>query len=218
MQVIHLTQPLDETGLSYPGTAFGMALVRRRSVDPECIASHLADFDVHFGTHLDAPLHFIGDGIDVSQMPLAVPDIVVIDCSASPILPAALESSGRLCGKAVLFSTHWERYVRGRRYFEGYPTLDVATAERLVDEGVRLVGVDTPSVDPPDGCFGAHRALLGAGIPILEGLVGLMELRLLLAHGRGARLAAFPLRLRGLEASPVRAVALLDDREEEAGT
>ena len=68
-------------------------------------------------------------------------------------------------------------------------------------QGVELLGVDTPSVDPADSKeLPAHAACLEAGITILEGLV-------LDGVATGAyELIALPLRLIGFEASPVRAI------------
>jgi kynurenine formamidase len=83
-------------------------------------------------------------------------------------------------------------------------------AEQLADLGPALVGFDSPSVDDQEGSHPAHRLLLSAGIPIVEGLINLAELQSELRAGRSARLAAFPLRIRALEGSPVRAVAIIE--------
>jgi kynurenine formamidase len=64
-------------------------------------------------------------------------------------------------------------------------------------------------VDEADSSFSVHRTLLAAGIPILEGLVNLPALIGVTKNGGKALLAAFPLRIQGLEGSPVRAVALV---------
>jgi arylformamidase len=82
-----------------------------------------------------------------------------------------------------------------------FPALDAAAAEALVAAGIRLVGTDAPSVDPPESEeLPAHHALLRAGIPILE------NLRLDEPVPGEYELIALPLRIVGADASPVRAV------------
>ena len=71
----------------------------------------------------------------------------------------------------------------------------------LADAGVRLVGLDSPSLDPQDSkTMDAHRAVLAADMRVLEGLV-LDDI----PQG-DYELIALPLKLAGLDASPVRAV------------
>jgi len=86
--------------------------------------------------------------------------------------------------------------------------LSEALAEQLVTQKVALVGLDSPSVDAASGNYPVHRTLLAAGIPIVEGLVNLPSLIPHIEGGGKVRLAAFPLRIQGLEGSPVRAAAL----------
>ena len=76
----------------------------------------------------------------------------------------------------------------------------------LIERGAKLVGLDTPSPDPvaPMG-FPVHRALLRAGIPIVEGLWNLGRLA---EMERPCWFSAFPLAIEGIEGCPVRAVAI----------
>ena len=83
--------------------------------------------------------------------------------------------------------------------------LGEATAAWLVARGVHLVGVDTPSVDREP--HPAHYQLLGAEMVIVENLTGLERI-----GSDIFELIVMPLPLRGLEASPVRAVARVDER------
>lgn len=74
-------------------------------------------------------------------------------------------------------------------------------ARLIVDCGVQLVGVDTPSVDRPP--FDAHLALLGNDVLIVENLANLDAIT-----AEVFQLAALPLALVGRDGSPVRAIAL----------
>ena len=210
MVLIDLTQQLMNGSLSYPGTAPGIVLERIDIGFPGCTVSRFSHFDVHCGTHLDAPLHFVPDASDVAATPLVLPEIVVISASESPLSLDVLKNAPSLDGKAILFSTGWEDRAGTKEFFEGFPALSEALAEHLVAQKVALVGLDSPSPDASVGDYPVHRLLLAAGIPIVEGLVNLPTLIPHLEAGKTVRLAAFPLRVQGLEGSPVRAVAVID--------
>ena len=91
-------------------------------------------------------------------------------------------------------------------FFFGYPHLTTQAAQALVDGGAGLVGLDTPSADPVEEPYGlpVHKVLLQAGVPIVEALCNLPLLRK--ATGQ-IWFGCFPLRIEGVEGSPVRAVA-----------
>jgi kynurenine formamidase len=210
MRIIDLTLQLDETSLSYPGTTTGIALQRFDPVSQGCTVSCFDRLDPHCGTHLDAPLHFVPGASDVASLPLILPDILVLPAPYHSIPVDTLPSPCELEDKAVLFATGWERHAGTKRFFDDFPFLDRELAQRLANQRPALVGLDSPSVDDRTGDHPVHRILLSAGIPIVEGLVNLMDLHAVLEAGERARLAAFPLRIHTLEGSPVRAVAIVD--------
>lgn len=210
MQIIDLTLEMKDGSLSYPGVAPGLVLERIDVEFPGSTVSRFAQLDAHCGTHLDAPLHFIPMADDVATMPLVLPEIVVISSRLSPMPSDLLKDQPVLEDRAVLFSTGWEEHAGTKEFFKGFPVLSQALAEELVAQNVALVGLDSPSVDPDSGDYSVHRLLLAAGIPIVEGLVNLTSLIPHIESGGCVRLAAFPLRIRGLEGSPVRAVALVE--------
>jgi len=209
MELIDLTLELGEDSLSYPGTVSGLRTERVPFDAPGGTLSTLSRLDPHCGTHFDAPLHFVPGGADVASSPLRLPTIVVISATMSPIPVDVLPADLDLQGRAVLFSTGWSRHAGTPAFFHGYPFLSLPLAERLIEARVGLVGLDSPSADPPGDAYLAHRCLLSAGVPIVEGLIHLSKLADRLSAGARAWLAAFPLRVRGLEGSPVRAVAIL---------
>lgn len=206
---VDLTAEIGPETLSYPGTAPGMVLDRIDSGIPSVSLTHFRHLDAHCGTHLDAPLHFVPDACDIAGLPLQAPEIVFISSQEDLVSLHAMADVGDVSGKAVLFSTGWERHAGTSAFFHEFPALSPELAEYLAASRAALVGVDTLSVDPAEGPFTAHRKLLAAGIPIVEGLVGLRTLSRLLEQGWTACLVAFPLRIRGLDGSPVRAAALI---------
>jgi arylformamidase len=205
--IVDLTRPLTSQSLSYPGDQIGVAVAGAGGADPETQATRPTLLDMHLGTHMDAPLHFIPGAADIASLALVLRPAVVVRTRERAIparaLPEALPQ-----GCAVLFDTGWTTSLESRSYYEGFPHLSPELAEALVSRGATLVAIDTPSVDAidPTSRFPAHRILLGAGIPIVEGLCNLDRLP---DGARAFWFAAFPLKLEGADGSPVRAVALL---------
>lgn len=211
MKLIDLSQQLQHGSLSYPGTTSGVS-IDHLDTDVEGITVSVLDtFDPHCGTHYDAPLHFVPGALDVASAPLVLPEVVLLSSAISPIPPEVLDGLlSSLEGRAVLFSTGWEQHAATQAFFKDFPVLSKELAIRLIQQRVALVGIDSPSVDGAVSSYPVHRALLSAGIPILEGLVNLRALIEPIENASRVRLAAFPLRILGLEGSPVRAVALVE--------
>ena len=203
-RVIDLTKQLNGDSLAYPGDQPILAIARIDVGDPTCLVSKLTHLDLHGGTHIDAPLHFVPGGGDVAALPLQLLPAVLVETSRHPIDLEDLPD--HVAGRAVLFSTGWERHKDVPEFFSGYPHLTIAAAQALVDGGAALVGLDTPSADPVEQPydFPVHKILLRAGVPIVEGLCNLVSLRR--ADGE-IWFGCFPLRIEGVEGSPVRAIA-----------
>jgi kynurenine formamidase len=203
-RVIDLSRHLNEESLSFPGEQAILAVERLDVGDPSCLVSRLTHLDLHGGTHVDAPLHFVPGGACVATLRLRILPAIRVEADRHHIGPQDLPNC--VAGCAVLFSTGWERHSDSRDFFSGYPHLTVEAAQTLVSGGVALVGLDTPSADPMEApySFPVHRTLLEAGIPIVEGLCNLP----LLGQIEGqVWFGCFPLPIEGVEGSPVRAVA-----------
>ena len=167
----------------------------------------------HTGTHLDAPFHFLDDGRTVDRLDLrrGFGPAWVLDFSRKAakeeITVAELEryadSTGP--GSRLIFRTGWDRVYPDPRYFTDMPALSVEACRYLAGRRVACVAIDTPSVNWSDYAT-AHRLLLGAEVLIVESLRGLERLQ-----GDRAILLALPLRIRGRDGSPCRAVAIDGD-------
>jgi kynurenine formamidase len=159
---------------------------------------------------MDAPAHFYNGVRTIDQIPpkqfigaAALVDVhgVALRTEITPADFAQREAAIKATGK-VIFWTGWSSRWGQDRYFEDYPVLSEATASWLVERGVHLVGMDTPSPDRDP--HPVHYILLGANMVIVENLRGLEQI------GRDLfDLIVVPLPLKGLEASPVRAIAVL---------
>jgi len=161
---------------------------------------------VHLGAHTDAPSHYIGGGEGIATRDLS------FYVGPAQVISVDVEPGGRVrpehCDVAiqaprVLFKTG---SYPDPTYFNGdFCSLSPELIEKLAGEGVRLVGIDTPSIDPAD-CkeLPSHAMVAAHDLAILEGIV--------LDHVDDGvyTLVALPLRIEGADASPVRAV-LLDE-------
>lgn len=157
---------------------------------------------VHLGAHADAPSHYGVDApaIDARDLDYYLGRCQVIRLSVPrchSIQPDDLHTG--IAAPRLLLAT--STYPDPEQFNEDFAALSPELVESLHHRGVRLVGVDTPSVDPfASTDLDAHKMFLKYDMAILEGLV-------LKAVPPGVyELIALPLRLAGFDASPVRAI------------
>ena len=172
------------------------------------------EMGVHIGTHVDAPLHVLPGAAAVSDLPVErfFGSAVAVGAPKEPgldIEPADFKEVDLRKGDIVLVRTGWEERSGTAAFFQGeWPGFSTAAVERLLAVGVKAIGIDSPSADSPRAIatgFGSHKRLLAAGIPLFEALVNLRRL-----VGRRFLFIGLPLPFQGTEASPVRAVAVLN--------
>jgi arylformamidase len=159
------------------------------------------------GTYLDSPFHRFAGGTDLAGLALEtlvdLPAVVVDarDRDVRGIGPRDLPDRS-VAGCAVLLHTAWARYFGTDRYGVDAPFLTAAGAERLVDGGAVLVGIDSVNIDDavPHGTRPAHTILLDAGVHVVEHLTGLEQM-----PAAGGTFTAVPPRISGFGTFPVRA-------------
>jgi len=158
---------------------------------------------VHLGAHADASIHYHPDGVGIDERPLdryfGICQVVRVGLERGErIMPRDIESKP-IRAPRMLFATgsfpdpdHWNG---------DFNSLSPELIDYLASRAVKLVGIDTPSVDPADSkALESHQAIYRNDLAILEGLV-------LDSVPEGLyTLIALPLRLEGVDASPVRAV------------
>lgn len=160
---------------------------------------------------MDAPFHFFADGLTMEQVPLdaCCGDALLIHleepCSEGSNVTIDKDMLVRCCPtdelpERIIFRTDWFRRWGIEGYFQDHPLITRDAARWLVQRGVRLLGVDFPSVDQSP--FEAHLELLGNNVLIVENLTNLDEL-----DCDSFELIATPLAIVGRDGSPVRAVA-----------
>ena len=200
-RIIDISQPVDASIGVWPGdTPFSAEFTWDMARGASCNVSRIVT-SPHNGTHADAPLHFRPGGAGIGDVDLEsyVGPCVVVDGPREGSVEATLFAGIDLAiTPRILVRTRDEGGTEFRRDFV---SLSEGAARWLADNGVRLIGLDTPSMDPFDSkTMDAHHALLAAPVAILENLV--------LAHVDPGvyELIALPLRWTGLDASPVRAI------------
>jgi arylformamidase len=157
----------------------------------------------HVGTHADAPLH-VRDGWPASDeltIRAFIGPALVIGCEGTrgPINSEPLAKQLPRRVERLLLRTG--RTIAGGTFPDGWPALTPSCVQWLVGRGLKLLGVDAPSVDDRESkTLETHRALFDAGVSVIENL----DLRDV--SDGPYELIALPMRLAGLDAAPVRAV------------
>lgn len=206
MAVIDITPPLSAATPMWPGDTPFSARRTWAIEENGAVNVSVLTMSSHAGAHADAPLHYSASGApidDVSLDPYLGRCLVVrIDDAAPLIGPERLMGAIRRFGPTpprVLIRTYAKAPTL--EWDSSFTAIAADAICRLAKDGVKLIGVDTPSLDPEQSkTMDAHQAILAADMRVLEGLV-------LDAVDEGEyELIALPLKLKGLDAAPVRAV------------
>lgn len=166
------------------------------------------DMSVHTGTHVDAPYHFLQEGIGVDKLLLKtlsgrayvlhLPDVDVI--TAEILKDSSIPPRTRRVLVRTRNSEYWAR--QETEFQTNFVGLSADGAEYLVGRGVKLVGVDYLSVAPYKESRPTHEILLKAGVVIVEGL-DLSQV----SQGRYS-FYCLPLKLAGSDGAPARAILI----------
>ena len=204
MAFIDISLPLREGMIVYegdPDIAITSALALERG-DPANVST--LRLGSHTGTHMDAPRHFIDGaaGIDRLALDVLIGRALVVEVDADRLIEPAHLGPLPLDGHTrVIFKTRNSALWARGSFAREYVALSLDAARRLIERGVQLLGIDYLSIE----AFGAvghpvHKALLGAGVVILEGL----DLRRVTPGVY--ELYCLPLRIADGDGSPCRAV------------
>jgi arylformamidase len=203
-KLLDVSVPLTAGTPTYPGNPeFELHPVKRIAEGASSNVSRLS-LGTHTGTHVDAPRHFFDDGAAVDALPLnlLLGRARVVDIprrggiAADDLTQVGLREDIR-----VLFRTPNSALWNGEGFHADYTYLTADGAQYLVDQGVKVVGVDYLSVEQfKKPGAPAHRALLSAGVVIIEGL-NLGE-----AEPGMYEMYCLPLRVAGGDGAPARVI------------
>lgn len=203
--LIDISQPLGPGSAVFPGDSeFSREWVMRMADGMSCNVSTIR-MSVHCGSHADAPLHYREGEASIDALPL---DLFVGPCrvihvtgAGDPRCVPAEVLDGAALGGATRVLLRTAETLDPMRFDPGFTSLGEAAARVLAKAGVRLIGIDAPSVDHATSKkLETHNALADAGITILE------NLDLTQVAAGDYELMALPLKLVGSDASPIRAV------------
>lgn len=226
-RIIDLSYAISDKLVPWPGDTRWFEAAINASVEKDGFFTRSFWMLEHYGTHMDAPVHFPPGKATIDQIP---PErffgaAVVLDASqegandADYRVPAARVAEWELkhgaipTGAIVLLKTGWAarwpdagRYrnqdAQGRMHFPGF---SLEAVDLLIERGVSGIGCDTLSVDyGASEDFAVHHRTSGAGLFHLENLADLSDL-----PESGAFLIVAPIKLEGGSGGPVRVFALL---------
>ena len=204
--LIDISVPLHSGIPVWPGST-GYLLTQSSCLENgDASMNSMLDMDVHAGTHVDAPCHFIPGAASSETLPLEAligPARVALVEDAEVVTPEVLAGLGLEPNveRLLLKTRNSELWEKGEREFRNdFVALTADAARWLVDRGIVLIGIDYLSVqrfgDPPL----THEILLRSGMVVLEGL------NLAGAEPGRYELICLPLRLVGSDGAPARAV------------
>lgn len=200
--MIDISRRLEKGVPTWPGdTAFNYEVSWSKEQSGSVNVGKLT-MSIHTGTHMDSPFHFDNDGRKVMDLDLElyIGPARMIDVSGKASIGADDLANYDLNGvtRLLLRTSSW---TNPNEFPTEITYLRADLAPFLADKGIRLIGVDVPSVDPLDSKeLSAHHGLHAHDIHILEGLA--------LDHVNPGdyELIALPLPLVEADGSPVRAV------------
>ncbi len=164
---------------------------------------------VHIGAHADAPNHYHAEGMGIGSCDLtpylgACQVVTAYAPRGARIDELHLPGSFRVSTPRILFRTL--SFPNPEKWNDDFNSLSPNLIVKLAEQGVQLIGIDTPSVDPAtDQTLISHQMIYRKNLAILEGL------DLEKVPDGEYKLIALPLKLKDLDASPVRAILLPKD-------
>lgn len=160
---------------------------------------------LHLGAHTDAPNHYHSEGIGIDKTDLSnyMGKCQVIEVSKRPserIYPEDIKKY-EILAKRILFKTN--SFPDPYKWNNDFNSLSPELIEYLSDYNVKLVGIDTPSIDPYDSkLLETHNMIYKKNISVLEGII-LEDVQIGIYY-----LISIPLKIKDADASPVRSILL----------
>ncbi len=212
MKLIDLTLTISESIPSFPGSPKPQFILWS-DLNDDGYNLELLFLSSHTGTHLDAPYHFVKNGLKINQIPLErlIGQAIIIKLTKTKNatitkLDITLfeKKNGKISNfSSVFFFTGWQKNLKKDNYFTENPGLTISAAKYLASKKINLVGIDSPSIDlGKDTSFSVHHILSKNDILIIENLANLNKI-----SSKEFNFTILPLKIKNATGSPVRAVA-----------
>lgn len=203
MKLIDISWPIAEAMTAYKDNRT-VKLEPRKRFEKDAVRETLITLSSHTGTHVDAPAHFMRDGVTIDQIPLErlCGDAVVIDMTyvTEKITRADLVGLSIPENKIILFKTKNSSLDVTQPFTHDFVYIDYTAAEYLVEKRIRAIAIDYLGVERSQPRHETHIVFMQAGIPIIEGV------RLAQVEVGSYKLFCLPLLIPGCDAAPARAV------------
>ena len=213
MKPIDLTLTISQSIPTFPGSPKPQFILWS-TLKEDGYNLELLFLSSHTGTHLDAPYHFVKNGIKIHEIPLERLlgkgiFIKIKKGKNQSITKNDLISFERKNGNipkqsSIFFYTEWQKNLDSNYYFINNPGLSESAARYLVSKKINLVGIDSPSIDlGKNQTFSIHKILAKNNVLIVENLSNLNKI-----SSKQFDFIILPLKLKDATGSPVRAIAI----------
>lgn len=206
MLIIDLSVLLSEQTPVYPGDP-ETKLEAITAVETDGHLDHYLSTVTHTGTHIDAPAHMLVGGKTLDKFPINhfVGRGVYIKVENNTFDLKRVKRAGVEAGDIVLFHTGMSDHYLEPAYWKNRPAMSAEIARYLVENKVKMVGLDTGSADGRGSDdHPIHKILLGGDILIIENMANLDQL-----EGKEFTIYALPLKL-AVDGAPARVIAQLE--------
>lgn len=197
-----ITPPIQPGIPVWPGDSAYSAETTWQIADGCPVKVSKITMSTHTGAHCDAPSHYDAAGMSIDEVAIDtyIGPCRVIHCiGVAQVLPEHVAAHLDQVPQRVLLRTY--QSAPQMQWDSDFPSIASATIALLAQHGVRLIGIDSPSLDPQESkTLDAHLRVKAHQMAILEGIV-LDEV-----VAGDYELICLPLKLAGLDASPVRAI------------
>ena len=215
MKILDLTLPISDKIPAFPGSP-KPNFIQWENLKDDGYNLELLFLSSHTGTHLDAPYHFLENGLKIHEInpKRLIREAILIRSrkkANQAITKNDIQKFEKKYGKipnnsTVVFWTGWQKTLHNDSYFNENPGLSEAAAKYLVSKKTNLVGIDSPSIDfKGSQRFSVHRIFSKNNILIVENLSNLEKIQ-----SSKFYFVVLPLKLKGATGSPVRAIAFVD--------
>ena len=215
MKILDLTLTISDKLPTFPGSP-KPNFIQWENLKDDGYNLELLFLSSHTGTHLDAPYHFLENGLKIHEInpKRLIREAILIRSrkkANQSITKNDIQKFEKKYGKipnnsTIVFWTGWQKTLHNDSYFNENPGLSEAAAKYLVSKKTNLVGIDSPSIDfKGSQRFSVHRIFSKNNILIVENLANLEKIR-----SPKFYFVVLPLKLKGATGSPVRAIAFVD--------
>lgn len=212
MKLLDISWPISTATTGYKDR-YVVKINKHKEFDVDGVRESVIELSSHTGTHIDAPAHFLRDGVTIDQVALerfagscVILDLMAVeDCITQEHLEEYEDDINE--EDIVLFKTTNSLIAATDPFNPHFVYLHESGARYLIAKGVKAVGIDYLGIERGNPDHITHTLLLEANVAVIEGLR--------LAHVEPGEypFMCLPLALVGTEAAPARAILLVEEEE-----